>query len=195
MLGSVSTIYVSAVIFSTEQIKEINREIQKFITDDSAENSQNPALGKKGKFNLIPCAPMLNYLYPYISEIQKANMKFFGYDIFFYLGTDQFNYNVYDGKTKDEYDWHTDGTQMEAPSDIKLTCLLNLSEEPYEGGDFLCFPDYNDPEKEEYKNLLGQFRIPGTILLFHPSRPHKVLPVTKGKRITLTYWAEGPSSK
>ena len=93
-----------------------------------------------------------------------------------------------------EYGWHIDGSQ-EKIFDAKLTCLLNLSEEPYEGGDFLCFPDYNDPEKEEYKNLMGQFRIPGTIIIFHPSRPHKVLPVTKGKRITLTYWAEGPSWK
>ena len=180
---SVNTIYVSAVLFSTEQIKEINKEIQKFITDDSTENSENPALGKKGKFNLIPCGAMMNFLYPYISEIQRANMKFFGYDIFFYLGTDQFNYNVYDGKTKDEYDWHTDGTKMEAPSDIKLTCLLNLSEEPYEGGELMLRINNTD-EVVDLK--------PGSIVVFKSWLSHKVTSVIKGERISLTTWAEGP---
>ena len=75
---------------------------------------------KKAKVNYLPCPPLMEYLYPFISFIQGTNVKHFGYDIFFYLGTDQFNYNVYDGKTKDEYDWHTDGTGDRAPTDIKI---------------------------------------------------------------------------
>ena len=66
--------------------------------------------------------------------------------------------------------------------DIKLTCILNLSEESYEGGEFLI------RSQEERKITFD----PGMGLIAHPLVSHKVTPVTKGKRITLTYWALGP---
>ena len=64
---------------------------------------------------------------------------------------------------------------------MKLTCLLNLSEESYEGGDFYTI---NKNEKHEFTSGMGLV-IPSLIA-------HKVTPVTKGERITLTYWAQGP---
>ena len=66
--------------------------------------------------------------------------------------------------------------------DIKLTCLLNLSEETYEGGEF-----YTISSNEEKKFTTGMGLIINSLIA------HKVTPVTKGKRITLTYWAVGPS--
>ena len=137
----------------------------------------------------------MEYLNPFISFIQGTNAKHFGYNLFLYLNEETFNYNVYEGKTKDEYYWHTDCTPTSEPFDIKLTCLLNLSEDTYEGGDLLISPDFHDHEKEKYNEIVGQFRTPGTAIIFHPQRPHKVLPVNKGKRITLTYWAYGPTWK
>ena len=65
--------------------------------------------------------------------------------------------------------------------DLKLTCILNLSEEPYEGGSF-----FKINEKEEIKFDSGMG------LIFNSLIAHKVTPVTKGERITLTYWGEGP---
>ena len=66
-------------------------------------------------------------------------------------------------------------------SDQKLTCLLNLSEKPYEGGDFyLTF----DNKKIKFKS--------GEALIFNSLIAHKVSPITKGERITLTYWGIGP---
>ena len=83
-----------------------------------------------------------------------------------------------------EYTWHTDGIYNNPHKDIKLTCLLNLSEESYEGGEFNLDGDDDNPQFTSGKGLI-----------VHPYRRHKVTPVTKGKRITLTYWAEGPSWK
>ena len=65
---------------------------------------------------------------------------------------------------------------------MKLTCLLNLSEESYEDGEF-CTTASN--EKIKFTS--------GTALILNSVLAHKVTPVTKGERISLTYWAEGPS--
>ena len=194
---SINRIVYSPILFSMEQIKEINKEIQtKYITDESIEASHlEAATLKTAKTNHIPCAPMMEYLNPFISFIQGTNMTLFGCDLFFYLNVESFNYNVYEGKRKAKYDWHSDGSPDGQPIDIKLTCLLNLSEDTYEGGDLLISPDFHDPEEEKYNEIVGRFRTPGTAIIFHPQRAHKVTPITKGKRITLTYWAEGPAWK
>ena len=92
---------------------------------------------------------------------------------------EKFNYNVY-GKNG-EYGWHVDGMTNPA-SDQKLTCLLNLSEKPYEGGDFyLTFEN----DKIKFTSGMG--------IVFTSLIAHKVTPITKGERITLTYWGEGPT--
>ena len=83
--------------------------------------------------------------------------------------------------TDGEYGWHIDATTT-YPYDVKLTCMLNLSEEPYEGGEFCT----KIPNKE-------QPYISGEGLVLPSLIAHKVNPITKGKRITLTYWASGPS--
>ena len=180
----------SNILFSIEEIKKINKEIQtKYITDKSIEDVGASAVGtlKTSKVNYIPCLPMMESLHPFISFIQGTNKMHFGYDLFFYWNIESFNYNEYEGKTKDEYNWHIDATPNGSLRDVKLTCLLNLSEDTYEGGDLLIFPEFDDPEKQEYNEIVGKFRTPGTAIIFPSQWPHKVTPVTKGERITLTY--------
>ena len=77
---------------------------------------------------------------------------------------------------------HVDWNPTPTPSDYKLTCILNLSEEQYEGGDF-----YLVINKE--KIIIN----PGDGICFTSLIAHKVTPITKGERRTLTYWAQGPS--
>ena len=90
---------------------------------------------------------------------------------------DCLNYNVYG--TNSEYDWHIDASDL--PSfDMKLTCLLNLSEEPYEGGEFKLT---GIDKKIKFDSGMG--------LVFTSLMAHKVTPVTQGERITLTYWGTG----
>ena len=90
------------------------------------------------------------------------------------------NYNVY--KEGAEYSWHSDGSDHSHNFDQKYTVLINLSEQPYEGGEFDLFD--NGPQEMKFTS--------GDILMFTSHMPHRVRPVTKGERITLTYWMVGP---
>jgi len=165
--------------FTHEQVKEINKEIKKnvFQKEPSIEPAQN--VSKIGNFFHIPCSSLMELLHPWLHQCQRINRDFFGYDVYWDFHLEAFNYNVYG--EKGEYGWHIDANDNDL-SDIKLTCLLNLSEETYEGGEF-----YTISSNEEKKFTSGMG------LIFNPLIAHKITPVIKGERITLTYWAEGPS--
>ena len=66
------------------------------------------------------------------------NQYEFGYNLYPILERALLNYNVYDSSNSGEYDFHIDASLNEV-SDIKLTAMINLSEEYYEGGDFILF--------------------------------------------------------
>ncbi len=128
---------------------------------------------------MVPCLPLMNLIHPWSNECQKINSQYFGYHIYWHFHLDAFNYNEYG--TNGEYDWHIDATKTGARTDIKLTCLLNLSEEIYEGGKFNSL------------NQNGFIKFdPGMGLVINSLVAHRVTPVTKGKRTTLSYWATGP---
>ena len=165
--------------FTHEQVKEINKEIRKNIRQKEPLDAAASAI-KVGSFFHIPCLSLTELLHPWLKQCQEINKKVFGYDIFWNFPVESFNYNVYD--KSGEYDWHTDVTKNKV-RDIKLTCLLNLSEETYEGGEFRTIGKPN--ENIKFTSGMG--------LIFNPLIAHKVTPVTKGKRITLTYWGIGPS--
>ena len=165
--------------FTHEQVKEINKEIRKNIRQKEPLDAAASAI-KVGSFFHIPCLSLTELLHPWLKQCQVINKKVFGYDIFWNFHLESFNYNVYD--KSGEYDWHTDVTKNKV-RDIKLTCLLNLSEETYEGGEFRTIGKPN--ENIKFTSGMG--------LIFNPMIAHKVTPVTKGERITLTYWGIGPS--
>ena len=167
--------------FTQEQVKEINKEIKKNIFEKEPLELQASAT-KVGNFFHIPCLPLLEILHSWLKQCQEINTKAFGYDIFWNFNLESFNYNVYD--KSGEYDWHTDVTKNKE-CDIKLTCLLNLSEETYEGGEFHTMGNRNPNESIKFTSGMG--------LVFNPLIAHKVTPVTKGERISLTYWGVGPS--
>ena len=104
----------------------------------------------------------------------------FGFNTFPPSVWDQLLYNVYSGDVKGRYGEHHDGSKLWS-YDIKMTFLLNLSEEPYEGGDFII-----DKKPQPF------FREPGTAILFKSYIKHEVTPVTKGERISLSYFMCGP---
>ena len=57
--------------------------------------------------------------------------------------------------------------------------------EPYEGGKFYLNPFGAELEVAEMSQ-------PGNMIIFPSWFHHKVTPVTKCKRITLSMWAQGP---
>ena len=165
--------------FTHEQVKEINKAIKNSMLkqEEPSENSAN--VSKIGKFSVVPCLPLMNLIHPWLYKCQQINRQYFGYDVYWHFHLDSLNYNVYG--TKGEYGWHIDANRSGTPSAMKLTCLLNLSEEAYEGGEFVSIIQ---PEKLKFDS--------GDGLVVNSLIAHKVTPVTKGERITLTYWATGP---
>ena len=166
--------------FTQKQVKEINKKIKENI-HDKEDTFYVANVPKKGEFFNIPCMPLIDILRPWIYQCQIINKEVYGYDVYWDFHLQFFNYNVYG--IEGEYDWHIDAFNNSA-TDMKLTCLLNLSEEPYKGGKFYTI----DNQKEhEFTSGMG--------LVLTSLIAHKVTPVTEGERITLTFWGDGPTWK
>ena len=66
-----------------------------------------------------------------------VNNTNFGFDLHQLTSQKLINFNTY--KEGEEYSWHIDASSKSPVSDIKLTCLLNLSEQNYDGGELILF--------------------------------------------------------
>jgi len=115
------------------------------------------------------------------ANINLINEQNFGYVLFPFSDLKDILLNIYDSKNKSAYGWHYD-TSRSNLQDCKLTVLINLSEN-YEGGELYFFQGYEHQVKEF---------TPGTVLLFKSHLYHKVMPVIKGVRKTLTLFCNGP---
>ena len=82
------------------------------------------------------------------------------------------------------YNWHHDvNWDGDTMYDRKLSIVIQLSDEhDYEGGDF---------QFKNIENPVG-FREQGSILVFPSYNSHRVAEVTKGTRLSLVCWMEGP---
>lgn len=121
------------------------------------------------------------YLPKFNSLTRTINERIYGFDINKY--PNGVNLNMY-SEENNNYDWHIDSTDFGELTDLKLTFIINVSESEYEGGDFLLSPGKPFVAKE--------FRKKGTAIIFPSFLPHKVSPVTKGERISISAWFEGP---
>jgi len=90
-------------------------------------------------------------------------------------------HNIYSSDIQGHYGEHSDESRS-LLWDSKMTMLINLSEGEYEGGDLIV------------NKIVTDFRAPGSIIVFKSYLPHEVTPVTKGERISLTYFIKGPKS-
>jgi predicted 2-oxoglutarate/Fe(II)-dependent dioxygenase YbiX len=170
-------------ILNQDQIKQINLICEKyhdpFFEDGPAKNVVKTADVRHIKWELLK--PVIQHVDDQWRDSNKFN---FGFNLFQTLDIDLWNINTYDSKNKGEYDFHTDATNDYVNS-IKFTGIVNISDEPYEGGEFIAFYDNTFKEIPEIKN-------PGSSILLRHGTLHKVKPVTKGIRKTLSYWLYGP---
>jgi len=166
-------------LFSKERIKELNEQINKNLiksNDSPASDAVKTSTVKFLKYNSIE-----KLIKPFVEFSYQSNEKIFGFDLF-PLGPDKIlNYNIYEEGT--EYNWHFDGTEALDKKDIKLTCLLNCSEESCTGGDLSLFVNGEMKCKE--------LDIPGTAIVFPSFINHKVSKLTSGSRKTLAIWMYG----
>ena len=161
-----------------EKILHLNKFIKKNF--DLLEPEENAAVNKnknKKKF-LSECKQIywkkIKHLLEDVNQLAHyTNENNFGYDLYNIKDKDFINYNVYSSKDKNRYDWHCDGNKSNF-LDCKLTLLINLSTEKYEGGKFKIF------EQDEID--INELDSPGDILIFKSYFSFKLFPCkTLGK--------------
>ena len=171
--------YVQARLLKNDQIKELNEVISKNLVT----SQDNPSKGaiKTSQVKFVRLFSIQKLIFPFIDFIMTSNHHHYGFDLFPLTPSETLNYNSY--KTGEEYNWHIDATMDSAVRDIKLTCLLNCSEENYEGGDLILFRD-GEKKIENFS--------PGSAVVFPSFTNHKVEKITSGSRSTLAIWMDGP---
>ena len=138
---------------------------------------------KTAKVGIVPILALQDHVGGILNLIKKVNKENFGFDLYDFTEYDTVNFNQYDSSEQGEYGWHTD-FPLSLFHQLKLTILVNLSTEPYEGGDFEIFLNGPIP--------VPDFKEPGGVLIFPSYISHRVTPVTKGSRASMALFASGP---
>jgi PKHD-type hydroxylase len=118
-------------------------------------------------------------------NVTSINQDFFGFDLFQHQFL-VYHLNTYTGNQN--YNLHVDA-MAGSPKDMKLTAIVNLSCEPYIGGEFTFPPFGEEGNIPEFDSQVG------CMLVFPSFFAHKVNNVTQGTRRTLVTWFEGPNWK
>ncbi len=192
MAGHFNLFYLSQVpLFTREELLTINDTIENCKSKQPEPKGAGADFAdKKSKVSIILWLELKNQLKIIENFIYDANDEFFQYDMFDIDDFDYLNINEYDEKNN-SYDWHVDCNCYGAEQDLKLTFLLNISTESYDGGRL----HLHGLDKQGQELIFKDFNKPGYALIFTSLRQHKVEPITRGKRKTLSYWTRGPAWK
>ena len=170
-------------IFNTETIKSINETIEK--TNNGDEPSEWATPWKNlSEVKTVYYGNLIPAIGNFIEQVHMVATEGFGYNVFPTYKGRTLNYSVYDSKDKANYDWHRDASDTPMV-DCKLTLLINLSDEPYEGGQFQILTG-NEPF------TINSYSKPGSAFMFKSHILHRVLPVTSGIRKSLALFITGP---
>jgi len=171
-------------VYSDSIIHQINRMAG--ILKSDSEDIPAPNVKKTAYVKPLRINQFSPVLAPFVDSTLWLNRNYFGFDLFQITESDHINYNIYDSANNGEYSWHSDGYK-DCPQDIKLTAIVNVSEQEYEGGDLELFING--------VRVIDEIRKPGTVVIFPSYIQHRVTPVTKGRRITISKWLMGPNWK
>ena len=142
----------------------------------------NPAVGKNLDCKVIDLTPEIESdLSTFLKFTRWTNENLFGFKV--HDLPLSVNWNTYG--VGNEYPYHVDFTDMGSACDIKLTAIVDLSHEAYDGGEFEFFW-----MGQEF--LIKEFG-PGTVLVFPSFIHHRVRPVKSGVRKSLSMWLTGPN--
>lgn len=169
-------------VYTPEECAEICQLMQSHINVTIRDLPSKDAV-KTSKVGMVEYGKVKEKLEKFKDIALDGNKHLFGFDLFQFTDLEYLMYNIYD--VGGEYSWHIDCTRGEV-RDIKATALLNVSTEPYEGGDLEVFFN-SKPEP------VTQFRDPGSFFIFPSWMPHRVTPVTNGQRRTITMFLQGPT--
>lgn len=115
------------------------------------------------------------------SLVSNANAKFWNFDLTGF--GEELQLARYAEDDKGQYGWHHD---IAAGVSRKLSITVQLSlEDDYEGGDLQLFAGA--------EQMATVSRKVGAVVVFPSFVLHRVMPVTRGVRYSLTAWVSGPS--
>ena len=174
-----SNICAVTKLFNLDQIKKINEKINLSLIE-SRDNPSDKAI-KTSQVKFVKLLSIQNLIMPFIDFCYSANNEYYGFDLFSLTSNKILNYNTYN--IGEEYSWHIDADMKSPIRDVKLTCLLNLSEEKYDGGDLYLF-NHKEVKVENFE--------PGSAVVFPSFLNHRVSEILKGSRNTLAIWMWGP---
>lgn len=118
-----------------------------------------------------------------IALVAEANRQVFGFDLSEFAESPQVA--RYGAENEGHFGWHSDIGEGPVARKRKLTMVVQLSDpEGYEGGTLELRPDLA---------IRAADRARGTATLFPSFMLHRVTPVTRGERHSLTIWAHGPA--
>lgn len=169
--------------FSEDEINSILDLQNKFELKSSQITSQKDLENYRVSDNFwIPKEVDYKWIYDKLTYyIRIANEK---YNFDLSLIKDDIQFSVYSYKDQGHYEWHDDILVDDIETMRKLSISVQLSDEnDYEGGNLELIVPPNTiiaPKKK------------GTIIVFPSFLVHRVTPVTKGKRISLVLWIDGP---
>ena len=171
-------------VYSEEECIEICKAMEKNI-NVAIKDMPSQTSVKTSKVGMVEFSKVKDVLDKFKNISLDANKHLFGFDLFQFTDLEVLLYNIYN--LNEEYTWHIDASRGEV-KDIKLTALLNVSTEPYEGGELELFLSTGPSEISEFKK-------PGSFFIFPSWIPHRVTPVTSGTRKTITLFLQGPLLK
>ena len=166
-----------------KEIKALNNFIDKNYDSFESENKKADKTIKTSTIKIINYGKLKKVLNPIVQSCRRVANLHFGYDITYPYDVEGCNLNIYKSSNLGEYNWHVDESRTPY-IDIKLTVLINLSVKKYEGGNFFIF--------KNGERQITELNNPGDVLMFKSYLAHKVTPVTKGERRTLTIFLMGP---
>lgn len=118
-----------------------------------------------------------------VTLVNRANREGYGFDLTDFAESAQIA--AYRAEAQGHFDWHSDIGAGPLAARRKITIVVQLSApEEYEGGTLNLRPD---------SNIHDAPRTRGTAVLFPSFVLHRVTPVTRGLRRSLTLWAHGPA--
>ena len=170
-------------IYSLEECVDIRKKVEASI-NIALKDVPSRMATKTAQVGIFELGALDGMLDKFKNLALDANKHLFGFDLHQITELEKLHYNIY--KQGAEYTWHTDGAMGEV-RDFKLTCLLNVSTEPYEGGEFQLF--------STIETTIHEFKEPGSLFMFPSWIPHRVTPVTSGTRHTVTLFLTGPLLK
>ncbi|WP_417523028.1 2OG-Fe(II) oxygenase [Marinovum sp.] len=118
-----------------------------------------------------------------IDLVRVANRDVFGFDLQDFSESAQVA--RYGAEREGHFDWHADIGDGPLAARRKLTMVVQLAErDDYDGGSLEVMPS---------ANVVVANRAHGAAVIFPSFLLHRVTPVTRGARQSLTIWAHGPA--